>query len=360
MNSPKKKISSRKKKLAPPDRLDIRTVAQVARVSIATASRVINKHQTVDPALSKRVRDAIDRLGYVPNTQARALVSGKSRLFGVIISDITNPFFPELIQGFEDAAVKVGYETLIGSTNYDPKRMEVCVARMLERKVDGVAVMTFGIEAPLLERLTSQGIPMAFIDIAPAGERFSAIRIDYDKGFHEAVQHLAILGHRRIAYIAGPGHLHSARSRLKAFQNAARFVGLPLPAGYVVHGNHTAEEGENCANKLLRLPKPPTAIMCSNDLTAFGVYGAATHAGISIPGELSIVGFDDVRFAHLITPPLTTIRMSGGEIAAQAVEILYQEVSKTEKKLFPAIETKLIVRASTNYPSGALADLKTS
>src|ERR1700728_1838740 len=135
--------------------MDIREIARRAKVSTATVSRAINRVPTVDPQLAKRVWKVVDELGYYPNTQARALVSGRSRLFGLIVSEITNPFFPELIQGFEDIAVENGYEILIGSTNYDPKRMTHCIRRMLERKVDGVAVMTFGIEEPLLDQLAS-------------------------------------------------------------------------------------------------------------------------------------------------------------------------------------------------------------
>ena len=136
-----------------PERMDIRTIARAANVSIATVSRTINHNPTVNAKMAKRVWDAIRELDYFPNTQARALVSGRSGLLGLIVSEITNPFFPELIQGFEDVAVANGYEILVSSTNYDPKRMALCIRRMLERKVEGVAVMTFGIEiAPATRR----------------------------------------------------------------------------------------------------------------------------------------------------------------------------------------------------------------
>jgi hypothetical protein len=139
-----------------PGKMDIRTVAQLANVSIATVSRTINRVSTVNPKMAKRVWEAIEKLDYFPNTQARALVSGRSRLLGLIVSEITNPFFPELIQGFEDIAVEHGYEILISSTNYDPRRMSLCIRRMLERRAEGVAVMTFGVEQPLLEQLAAK------------------------------------------------------------------------------------------------------------------------------------------------------------------------------------------------------------
>ncbi|WP_263419000.1 LacI family DNA-binding transcriptional regulator [Terriglobus albidus] len=334
-------------------RLDIRTVAHAAGVSVATVSRVINKVPSVDPALAKKVWESIQKLGYVPNTQARALVSGRSKLLGVIISDITNPFFPELIQGFEDKAVEVGYETLIGSTNYDLQRMELCIQRMLERKVEGVAVMTFGIEEPLLDRLASQGIPMVFIDLAPKKKGISTIRVDYQKGIYEAVQHLAVLGHRRIAFISGPERLHSAVARLQAFRNAVDDIGLRVPESYVFYGDHTVEGGERGVEHLLTLSRPPTAIMCSNDMTAIGAMHALSRAGLSIPRDISLIGFDDIRISEYMLPPLTTIRMSGRDIAASAVTALLDSSTPPRD-----VETKLVVRQTTTVPAGTLADLR--
>lgn len=234
-------------------------MAQTAGVSVATVSRVINNVQSVDPKLSKRVWNAVSQLGYIPNTQARALVSGKSKLFGLIISDITNPFFPELIQGFEDKAVEVGYETLIGSTNYDLRKMELCVQRMLERKVEGVAVMTFGIEEPLLERLTSQRIPMVFVDVAAPDAPISAIKVDYRKGLFEAVQHLAVLGHRRIAFL----RVHSdciqrlrVSKRFSRRQKASGFASLLSTSSSEITLRRWAPSGPKrcCPSKNLRLP----------------------------------------------------------------------------------------------------------
>ena len=149
------------------EKMDIRTVARLANVSIATVSRTINRVSTVNPKMAKRVWEAIEKLDYFPNTQARALVSGRSRLLGLIVSEITNPFFPELIQGFEDIAVEHGYEILISSTNYDPRRMSLCIRRMLERRAEGVAVMTFGVEKPLLEQLAERKVPLVFVDVGP-------------------------------------------------------------------------------------------------------------------------------------------------------------------------------------------------
>src|ERR1700691_37817 len=159
------------------DRMDIHAVARLAHVSIATVSRTINHIPTVNPKMAKRVWEAIRELDYFPNTQARALVSGRSRLLGLIVSEITNPFFPELIQGFEDIAVEHGYEVLISSTNYDPDRMSVCIRRMLERRAEGVAVMTFGGEKPLLEQLAERKVPLVFDGVGPERALISLLRV---------------------------------------------------------------------------------------------------------------------------------------------------------------------------------------
>jgi LacI family transcriptional regulator len=158
----------------------------------------------------------VNELGYYPNTQARALVSGKSRIFGLVVSEITNPFFPEIVAVFERIAVEHGYEILLTSTVHDPKLMASSVRRMIERRVDGVAIMTFGMEELLLEDLKSRRVPLVFVDVGPALPRVSNIRIDYLHGIRQAIQHLAALRHKRIAFISGPLSLKSAIARRDA------------------------------------------------------------------------------------------------------------------------------------------------
>ena len=337
------------------ERVGIQAVARRARVSVATVSRTINRIPTVDEAYAKRVWAAVSELGYVPDTQARALVSGRSRLIGIIISDITNPFFPELIQSFEEEAIDANYEILIGSTAYDSRRMELCIDRMLQRKVDGVAVMTFGIEEPLLGRMAAQNIPLVFVDVAPKGKAMSAICVDYGAGIREAVHHLVEFGHRRVAYIAGPKGLHSAESRRTAFLEAAKSLGLRIPKSYIYAGNHTLEGGMAGLRSFLLSDEMPTAILCSNDMTAVGVLHAAAEAKLRIPEDLSVVGFDDIHIARFTIPPLTTIRMSCQELAHSAFKVLrgYLEKGTMYRQEQLVVRTKLTVRQSTGTPREA-------
>src|SRR3981189_2109110 len=206
--------------------MDIREIARRAKVSIATVSRTINRVPSVDPQLAKRVWKVVEELGYYPNTQARALVSGKSLIFGLIISEITNPFFPEIVQVFERIAVQHHYEILLTSTGHDPKRVETAVRRMIERRVDGVAVMTFGMEDLLLKDLKDRNVPLVFVDVGPARPRVSNIRIDYLNGIRQAVQHLAAFRHRHIAFITGPLRLKSALTRKQAFVQSMAEIGF--------------------------------------------------------------------------------------------------------------------------------------
>jgi LacI family transcriptional regulator len=330
--------------------MDIREIAKRAKVSTATVSRTINHVPTVDPQLAKRVWKVVEELGYYPNTQARALVSGRTRIFGLIVSDMTNPFFPEIVQSFEDIAVEHGYEILLTSTVHDPKRMEGSVRRMIERRVEGVAILTFGMEESLLEGLRFRKVPLVFIDVGPPLPHVCNIRIDYQRGIRQAVQHLAALRHERIAFIAGPLHLPSAVTRKAAFESSLREIGMRLDPDLILEGDHTMEGGMRAYDELSKKSSRPTAVMCSNDMTAIGVIREAYERGVSVPQELSVVGFDDIRLSRFFIPPLTTIQMSQVEIARLAFKALVTEVEREtplSKGAEYVLNTDLVLRKST-------------
>lgn len=337
--------------------MDIRDVARHAKVSSATVSRTINHVSSVNVNLAKRVWQAIEALNYFPNTQARALVSGRSRILGLIVSEITNPFFPELVQQFEDIAVENGYEVLIGSTNHDPKRMSRCIRRMLERNVDGVAVMTFGIEAPVVDELAARQIPLVFVDAGPDSPNVRTLKVDYETGIRQGVQHLAALGHRRIAFITGPLKLHSAEARRDAFVKAMREIGVQVGPESIVEGTHTLEGGMEGMRILTNNRIKPTAVMCSNDMTAIGVLHELYDTKTRVPDDISVIGFDDIHIAEFTFPPLTTIRMACSDLARSAIEALRVGIeasgdpSDAKEWMIP---TQLIVRQSTSYPRGTM------
>ncbi|HEV2273954.1 MAG TPA: LacI family DNA-binding transcriptional regulator [Acidobacteriaceae bacterium] len=332
--------------------MNIQEVAKRAAVSTATVSRTINGSDKVSPETAKRVRRAIEDLNYYPDTNARALGSGRSRLYGLIISDITNPFFPELVRSFEEVAVQHGQEVVVANTGYDPKRTELCVQRMLERKVDGVAIMTSEMGSHLVERLSSRRIPMVFLDTGSPGVATSNILIEYSRGVDAAVAHLVELGHELIGFISGPMTLASARIRHDSFLASLKRNGIAIHSRFLQEGDHRIEGGRKATERLIAEKKRPTAILCSNDLTAIGALGAIHHAGLHVPGHFSIIGFDDIEISSSIHPALTTVRLSRTQIAERAFRALFasnhaREAEGQEYKIRP----ELIIRESTAPPA---------
>jgi len=334
--------------------MNIREIAKRAKVSTATVSRTINRVPTVKPQLAKRVWKAVNELGYFPSMQARALVSGRSRIFGLIVSDITNPFFPEIVHVFEETALQHNYEVLLTSTVHDTERMKIAVRRLLEHRVEGVAVVTFGMEESLLNDLKLRKVPLVFIDVGPQRPHVSNIRIDYLHGIRQAVQHLAALRHERIGFITGPLSLKSAVARRDAFLQAMDEIGIAVEMALVAEGNHTLEGGAQAFAKMLTLPVRPTAVICSNDMTAIGVMRKSHAEGIVIPRDLSVIGFDNIRITQFMLPALSTIEMSQAEIARIAFRALLEDVQRSApnpKGTEYALKTNLVLRESTVFNS---------
>lgn len=332
---------------------DIRAVAALAKVSIATVSRTINGAPVVSDRLSKRVWQAIKQLNYFPNTNARSLVSGRSRILGIIVENVTNPFFPDLIKSFEEIAVAHGYEILVSSSNSNPANLATTIRRMIERKVEGVAMLTFGEEEPVLNQLAIHDIPMVFAEFRFDDPNVSTILLDYKTGIKQAISHLAELGHSKIAFLAGPHNIHSAVTRENDFRAAMQEVNLPVRKNWVIECDHTLKGGVAGFEKLQALSSRPTAILCSNDMTAIGVLRAAYLQGLRVPQDLSVVGLDDVDFAEFTLPPLTTIRLSRADLAQAAFEALRQQaevVDEQKKQREFLVSTSLVLRGSTAPP----------
>jgi LacI family transcriptional regulator len=225
---------------------------------------------------------------------------------------------------------------------------------MIERRVEGVAVLTFGMEEPLLEHLHVREVPLVFVDVGPQRPWVSNIRIDYLHGIRQAVQHLAAFRHERIAFISGPLKLKSSLARQQAFLRSTKEIGLDIDPALMIEGDHTMEGGMAAFAKLLDHRLRPTAVMCSNDMTAIGVMRKSHEAHIAIPQDLSVIGFDDIRLAQFMIPPLTTIQMSQAELARLAFDALMADVERES----PApngteyvLKTNLVLRQSTHLNS---------
>lgn len=301
-------------------------VAHLARVSTATVSRVINETGYVSEVSRQRVLRAVQRLHYHPNAHARMLASGRSNQIGLLISDISNPFFPELVKSIERTAYQHGFEVVLSETDYHPERLAKAVRRFLERDVAGVLVMASELDLQTIDGLARRQVPLVLLDVPTTGQRTSTVAVDYAKGIDEAVRHLAALGHRHLAYVGGPRHLGSAAKRLKAFQAAARrYIGAE-PAPRLYDGDFRLEGGLRAASEILTAHPRPTAVVTANDLMALGVMKACRAEHVQVPRDMSIVGFDDISFAVLADPPLSTVCLPREELGRRAVEALLQSL----------------------------------
>ncbi len=327
----------------------MREVAKKAGVSPATVSRVLNKTKDISPETEKRVLDAVKQLNYYKNVHAQRLSTGKSDLFGLVISEIVNPYFPELIRGFQAAAWDKGYDVLLCNTEYNRARTESVVRKLIESDVRGVAVMTASLEKNRTAELVAARIGLVFCNLGPAETLVSNISIDYQRGISQAIEHVISLGHRRAAVISGPEDNRTAvniRQSLIAGLEARSFKLFP-----VIESNYRVDAGASAVRAILEQPEMPSVIFCGSDLIAMGAMSALEDAGISVPEDVSIVGIDDISFAFLARPPLTTISVPRERLGMLAFEALEKMLRlKRRKGADYYLETELIVRKSTAPP----------
>jgi DNA-binding LacI/PurR family transcriptional regulator len=327
--------------------MDILSVARHAGVSTATVSRVLNSSDKVKEATAARVRASIHELQYVRNTSARSLRSGKTNVYGLIVSDIRNPFFPDLIEHFESLATDHGIDVTFANTGYSEERLLAGIIRLLERNVDGIAVLTSEVSQTAIDKLHESKIPVVFLNQPQVGAEFRNITIDYVQGFSDAVEHLRMLGHRKIGFVAGPPVLSSAVRRREAFLTALNARKLPMEREWLLEGDHKTTGGQFAAEHIFSMQNRPTAVVCSNDMTAIGMLQTAHRLGRNIPGDLSLVGFDDLFLSEIVHPPLTTLHLSRQEIATRAFYALHAGAASTGRARSTVIQPTLVVRAST-------------
>jgi LacI family transcriptional regulator len=324
----------------------MRDVAQRAGVSPATVSRVLNNTHYISDETKKRVLDVVNELSYYKNVHARRLATGKSDLFGLVISDIANPYFPEVIRGFQSAAWDRGFDALLLNTEYDQARTQSVVRKLVESDVRGVAIMTSSIDSSATSELTGAGIGIVFSNQCPAGKLVSNITVNYGKGIAQAIEHVAQLGHCRAAVIAGPENNGTAATILQALVDGMTKRGMkPFP---VTHSDYRVDAGASAVRTILIAPTPPTVIFCGSDLIAMGAMSALEEAGVKVPEDISIVGIDNISFATLARPPLTTINVPRDELGQTAFYALEKMLQlKRHGGSEYILETELVVRKST-------------
>ena len=329
----------------------IKDVAREAGVSTATVSHVINGTKYVSDDTRKRVQEAIERCEYHPNAHARSLASGRSNMLGLLISDISNPFFPEVVKAIEAAAFERGYNVILLNTNYDPERAAEYVRRLSELSMAGVALMTSELDSELFHEIARRQVSVVFDSHDLASDRMSNICVDYAAGIEEAVRHLVSLGHRRIAHIAGASRIPSGLIRRDAFLDFMKRHLPDEPPPAVYEGDFRLDGGRRAASEILAAAELPTAVIAANDMMALGAMREFRKAGLSIPQDISVIGFDDIAFAALSEPPLTTVCSPRAEIGRRVVEALVALIEHPEQQAVELrIPTHLITRDSTAPP----------
>ena len=333
-------------------RVTINDVALRSGVSKSTVSHVINKTRFVEEQTRQKVLQSIQDLNYRPSSIARSLVSQRTGTAGLLISDVGNPFYHEVILGVEDVALANDYSLFLCNTGYDLARGMKFIHSLIDHSVDGILFMSSSMNIDMIDEVHRNSIKAVVLDWGgtDVSQLASTITIDFNTGICEAVQHLVSLGHTRIAFAGGPEGLWTANIRTHAFQNAISRC-QPAVEGIVIpHGDLRIEGGYKAFDALINLSPRPQAVIAANDLTALGIMWAARNAGYDLPHDLSIIGLDDIDLASRVTPALTTITLPRFEIGRLAMQELLALIREPEQtKTNHVVETYLTVRESTTY-----------
>jgi LacI family transcriptional regulator len=324
----------------------MREVARRAGVSLATVSRVLNNTQYISEETRRSVLDAVHELNYFKNVHARRLATGQSDLLGLVISEIANPYFPEIIRGYQAMAWNRGFDVLLCNTEYDLERTKVVMRKLRESDVRGVAIVTSSVDRSMAAELTAAGIPLVFCNSDPAGKLVGNICIEYEHGVKKAIQHVVELGHRRSAVISGPADNRTAVTIKNALVSGLTVRGLKPVC--VLECNYRVDAGASAVREVLSRPEIPTVLFCGNDLIAMGAMSALEESGVRVPEDVSVIGIDDIFFAFLARPPLTTISVPREQLGVKAFEALDRMLKlKRHKGSNYMLKTDLVVRSST-------------
>ncbi|MFZ6843910.1 LacI family DNA-binding transcriptional regulator [Undibacterium sp. RuTC16W] len=326
----------------------MKQVAEKARVSTTTVSHVINNTRVVSEDARERVLSVIQELRYIPSAVARSLKNDKTHTLGMMIPNNSNPYFAEVIQGIEDESFRLGYNIILCNSYDDPKKQAAYTRVLMEKRIDGLILVSSGIDLELTQLLADEAIPKVLVDREVPGVAADFIEADHEQGGYLATKYLLDLGHRRIACVSGPKTLLPSGDRVSGYLRALKEAGIDFNSEYLAHSDFTSQGGFSAFQQLLALPDRPTAIFASNDLMAIGGLCAAQQTGMRIPEELSVMGYDDIALASFSTPPLTTIAQPKYEIGVLTARVLVNRIINAELPLRrEMLETKLTVRQST-------------
>jgi len=332
----------------------IRDIARLSGCSVATVSRVLNDYPHVRAPTRARVHAVIRQYRYEPHHAARALAASRTSILALILSDITNPFYPELARGVEDAAGEHGYRVILCNTDGRPEKEQGYVHSLLRGHADGFVFASARLADPLVGRLIRRGIPVVLANRRLYGVPVDAVVVDNVLGATRAVRHLLDHGHRRIAHLTGPRHVANAVERLRGYRKAMREAGLAVRREWVVETDMSRHSGYEAALRILSLRPRPTAIFAENDAAAIGVVGAALERGLRVPQDLAVVGFDNIDLAGAEVLGLTTVSQHAYEMGRQAARLLVARVRDGRRQPHREIvlDPTLVIRGSCGCPPG--------
>jgi LacI family transcriptional regulator len=348
-------VRSIRNEVSPATRPKIQDVAALAGVSLGAVSAVLNGNGRLRASTRKRVQAAIQRLGYRPDLYASNLARRRTRVLGVIVSNLQNPFFSETAQAIEEEAAAHGYQISLMATNFSPAQQRAAVERLLGARVSGIAVITSEHDQEARKLVIAGGIPSVFLDVIRPLENSAALRVDSRGGMKAAVEHLIALGHRDILFVrnsqGGQSQLLSHKLRDAGFAAAVRACGsAQLRTDTVDIAGPAADAGERAIASALGRVRF-TAAVAVTDLVAMGIYRGLQAHELRIPHDVSVVGFDDTYFARFLNPPLTTVKIPCDQLSQMAIEALLKPANQSEKQLALSLATSLIVRESTAQPN---------
>ena len=328
----------------------IHDVAQDAGVSPTTVSRYLNNRIELPPSTSARIDAAIARLDYRPNLLAKRLSTGRSEAIGLVTPEIREPFFAELASAVEDEADRHGYTIFMSSTRSDRAREIASLERLHDRHVDGLIMMTNTPDDGTLARLIGQRRNVVLIDEDIPGVNVPRVFVENEPGAYTATRHLIEAGHRSIAYIGGPVGLFSVEERRAGFLLAMAEAGLTPQPEHIRIGSFAPDFAKAAVEDFLAAPKPPTAIFASSDYLAIGAIRGLKAAGVSMPEQMSLVGFDDMPLTELFNPPLTAIRQPIEALGRQGFQALFALLNGQQPEMLTRLPVKLIERESVGAP----------
>jgi LacI family transcriptional regulator, galactose operon repressor len=329
----------------------IRDVARAAGVSVATVSRALNNHARVRTETRSRVNAAAHALDYTPNPVARSLITSRTHAFGVLLPDLYGEFFSEVLRGIDLRARRDGFHLLVSSSHADGEDM-VDALRSMRGRIEGLIVMAPDVDTATLVKAAGAGFPLVLLDPGLRVVGCDSISIDNEAGAVSAVDHLVRLGHRRLATITGPAQNADAQQRLHGFRWALAERGLASDPELEVEGDFTEPSGYAAVGRLLAATSRPTAIFAANDYMAIGAMSALTQAGLRVPEDMAIVGFDDIAMARYLNPPLTTVSVDLVDLGARAVErLLRNQTGASTRRRHDVTPATLVVRRSCGSPS---------